>query len=245
MPSSMVHLTRFATTLHFCHDPQPGLFHSPVLPLKWTKQKRKRLMGSGTKPTHVRSHIGNVKPIHESQHRSIEGSQGQWRSAGPKLRRIFSQRDISAVMGAIFDMPMGSQHFQQPGRAGLGRSQAGDPVNRLEGAFPRVSGSSTHDKGLPHPTPLLLKQRVEQRCRTNASLFQSSMPFAPGVVFFPFSHVGLRIGEKGVQVLEKRRLILFRNEHRVSTKTDHIGTKRSLRVHGIRCDNAIFDQSRT
>jgi len=45
-------------------------------------------------------------------------------------------------MRAIFDVPMGSQYLQEAGRASLSRSQAGNAIDDLLGAFEGMSGTS-------------------------------------------------------------------------------------------------------
>lgn len=74
------------------------------------------------------------------------------------------------MMRAVFDMPMGTQQVQQPGRARLLSGQVGDPVDDLLRAFQGVRRASAKLKGLLHSRPLVFKQRVKKPRDAKASL---------------------------------------------------------------------------
>src|SRR5450755_286369 len=50
-----------------------GLFGVPVLPRKRATQQLQGFVGIGTKMAHLRSDIGDVEPIHQGEHATIEG----------------------------------------------------------------------------------------------------------------------------------------------------------------------------
>lgn len=183
-----------------------------------------------------------MEPIHQGEHRPIEGSKRQRCASGAKLGGIFSHGHIAAMMGAIFDVPMGSLEFQKPVRASLLGRQAGDPIHDLLRTLEWVSDAPTNEEDLSRSCPLPPKERIEQGRRPDASFFQAAMSLVPGVLGLPFVCLGLRVAKKGMNVLSERGMILFDNQDVVASKTDHIGTKGALGVQRIRRHNPIFDQ---
>lgn len=99
-------------------------------------------------------------------------------------------------MGTIFDMPMGAQQLQEPSGADLLRRQARDAVDDLLAALEGMSDAPANGKSLLDPSPLACKQGRERGGGADAPFFQPSMPFAPGMGFFPLPFVGLWIGKK-------------------------------------------------
>src|SRR5207248_3544845 len=57
----------------------------------------------GAKMPHLRSRIGDLEPIHQSENPSIGGSQSFRSTAHPYLARIFPKDDITTMMQPIFN----------------------------------------------------------------------------------------------------------------------------------------------
>ena len=55
------------------------------------------------KMAHLRSHIGDLEPIHQGEDPSIEGSQCFRSTGNPYLARIFPEGDIAPIMQPIFN----------------------------------------------------------------------------------------------------------------------------------------------
>ena len=201
-------------------------------------------MGSGAKGTHLRSHVGNVEPIHERQHGPIERSQRQRCASGAKLGSIFAQGHIAAMMGAIFKVPMGARQREKAPGVSLVWGEAADAVHDLLRTQELVRDAPADDEDLSDACPVLLKKRVKQGRRPDAPFFEPSMPFIAETVLLPFVGLGLRIDEKSMDVLPEGGMILFHKQDVVAAKADHVGTKGALGVQGISGHNAIFDQGR-
>src|SRR5947208_17189696 len=83
------------------------------------------------KMANLRSHIGNLEPIHQGEDPSIEGSQCFRSTGNPYLARIFPEGDIAAIMQPIFDAPMCLVQGEQARGVGFFPGEVAHPIDRL------------------------------------------------------------------------------------------------------------------
>ena len=67
----------------------------------------KRQDGTSSQRAHMAHHLGNPKPVKQGKKKSIENGQGSRGDALANLTGILLQGHIAALVGAIFDGPMG------------------------------------------------------------------------------------------------------------------------------------------